>query len=80
MDFLRPITRSQDNTVADFESRRLETETEYELGSEAFRAICRTFGRLEIDLCGSTANSKCAKYVLWKENPGSVAIDAFTIE
>ena len=72
--------RSKDNVIADFESRRLEPETEYELSDVAFKEICKVFGNPEVDLFASRANAKCQKYVSWKKDPGSMDIDAFTIE
>lgn len=71
--------RSVDNSLADFESRRLEPETEYSLSDKAFNAIVDKFGRPVIDLFATRANAKCKRYVSWKRDPGSFAIDAFTI-
>lgn len=71
---------SKENAEADFESRRLQPETEYELDDAAFQKIIRVFGQLEIDLFASRANTKCRKYVSWRKDPGSFAIDAFTLE
>lgn len=41
---------SKDNVDADFESRRLEPETEYTLSDKAFREIIKRFGQPDIDL------------------------------
>lgn len=71
--------RSKDNSIADFESRRLEPETEYSLADYAFNAIIDKFGEPKIDLFATRANAKCTRYVSWKKDPGSIAIDAFTI-
>ena len=71
--------RSKDNIVADFESRRLEPETEYRLSDTAFKKIVREFGNPEIDLFASRINKKCEKYVSWIRNPGSAAVDALTL-
>ena len=71
--------RSKDNIVDDFESRRLEPETEYRLSDTEFKKIVREFGNPEIDLFASRINKKCKKYVSWLRDPGSVAVDAFTL-
>lgn len=71
---------SKENTVADHESRRLETEIEYSLSHKAFKQICSTFGNPEIDIFASRINAKCAKYISWKPDPGSITVDAFTIK
>ncbi|KYN03436.1 hypothetical protein ALC62_05720 [Cyphomyrmex costatus] len=71
---------SKDNTVADEESRKLEPETEFSLSQKAFDHLCTTFGRPDIDLFASRINNKYPNYVFWKQDPGSIAIDAFTIE
>ena len=71
---------SKDNVSADAESRRLEPETEFEISDEAFDKICQTFGTPEIDLFASRSNTKCHRYVSWRRDPESVAVDAFTID
>ena len=73
-------TRSEDNSVADAESRRLEMETEFGLSKFAFDDIVQNFGAPEIDLFASRSNTKCKKFVSWKKDPGSIAVDAFTID
>ena len=70
---------SRMNWEADIESRRLESETEYELSKEAFSEIIRTFGKPDTDLFASRANTKCETYVSWRRDPGAIAIVAFTI-
>lgn len=72
--------RSEENSVADAESRRLEVETEFALSNSAFKEITRSFRTPEIDLFASRTNTKCKKYVSWKKDPGSIAVDAFTID
>lgn len=71
---------SRDNFEADFESRRLEPETEYALSSSAFREIEDSFGRPAIDLFATRTNAKCVRYVSWSRDPGSIAVDAFTLD
>lgn len=70
---------SADNSIADYESRRLEPETEFSLAPYAFDEICQTLGYPEIDLFASRSNKKCKRFVSWQKDPESVAIDVFTI-
>ena len=70
---------SRENVEADTESRRLEPETEYELSKTAFREIVRSLGSPDIDLFASRSNYKCNRYISWKQDPGSEAVDAFTL-
>ncbi|XP_071576800.1 uncharacterized protein [Temnothorax nylanderi] len=71
---------SRDNAKADFESRRLEPETEFALSYSAFKSIKNRFGKPEIDLFATRTNTKCERYVSWSRDPGSIAVDAFTID
>lgn len=70
---------SKVNIEADFESRRKESSSELELSQKAFRKIANTFGNPDINLFASRVNTKCKKFVSWKGDPDSFAIDAFTI-
>ena len=70
---------SKDNAEADFESRRLDIETEFELSHSAFIRVVMKFGNPEIDLFASRINAKCKNYVSWMRDPASSAVDAFTI-
>lgn len=71
---------SEKNVEADYESRRLQSETEFELNNSAYQKIIKAFGQPEIDLFASRANAKCRRYVSWRKDPGSMAIDAFTLK
>lgn len=71
--------KSQDNTEADRESRKLSFETEWELEMAAFDKIATVLGQPEIDLFASRLNRKCEKFVSRKNDPESSVIDAFTI-
>ncbi|XP_033214398.1 uncharacterized protein LOC117171315 [Belonocnema kinseyi] len=71
---------SKDNFEADAESRQLEPETEFERSIPAFNKIVKTSRKPEIDLFASRTNSKCIRYISWKRDPGSEAIDAFTLD
>lgn len=70
---------SKDNVEADIESRRLHKDTEFELSNVAFQKIVKKFGYPDIDLFASRINAKCKDYVSWTRDPGSIAVDAFTI-
>lgn len=70
---------SKDNVEADFESRKRNFETEFELSDVAFQKIVQKFGHPDIDLFASRINAKCEKYVSWTKDPGLFAVDAFTI-
>ncbi|XP_011858818.1 PREDICTED: uncharacterized protein LOC105556344 [Vollenhovia emeryi] len=52
---------SEENMMADSESRRIKHETEFGLSSKAFNEICQVFGRPEIDLFASRVNAKCER-------------------
>lgn len=68
---------TKDNFEADRESRKINIE--WELSSAAFNKIIEVFGIPEIDLFASRVNKKCKKFVSWKCDPESFAVDAFTI-
>lgn len=71
---------SADNWQADIASRILPDETEWSLDFTAFNKIVRLLGLPDIDLFASKDNSKCKRYVSWFKDPGSVAVDAFTLD
>lgn len=71
--------KSEDNYMADKESRRLPMETEWSLADYAFALIMKEFGRPEVDLFASSHNFKCPNFVSWRGDKGSIATDAFTI-
>ncbi|EFN81403.1 hypothetical protein EAI_09447, partial [Harpegnathos saltator] len=70
---------SIDNVIADAESRISDTNTEWSLSEQAFRAVEGVFGPFDIDLFASIINAKLDLYVSWFPDPGSWAIDAFTL-
>lgn len=72
--------KSSDNTDADHESRRNDLETEYEISQDAFSKIVNLFGHPEIDLFASRTNKKCERFVSWRPDPESAAVDAFTLD
>lgn len=70
---------SAENIEADAESRKLNIDTEWELGSNEFKRIIKRFHKPNIDLFASRINAKCSLYVSWKKDPFAYSIDAFTI-
>lgn len=70
---------SENNVEADEESRRLQANTEFEMSITGFCRIAKEFGNPDIDLFATRVNAKCEKYVSWKKDPCSVAVDAFTL-
>lgn len=71
---------SRENSIADRESRLLPKETEWELAPYAFTKLENIFGKFEIDLFASSSNNKCKKFISWKQDPNSCAVDAFTVK
>lgn len=69
---------SKDNYIADRESRSKNIESEYSLSTQAYNKIVLKFGNPDIDLFASHSNKKCTKYISWKQDPGSYAVDAFS--
>lgn len=67
------------NTEADAESRRLTTDTEWELSDYAFNKITEIFFVPEIDLFANRINTKCQNFISWQTDPFAWAVDAFTV-
>lgn len=72
--------KSEDNTVADRESRKLKIDTEWELSNNIFSKIIKSFGQPEFDLFASSQNFKCHRFASWKLDPLSEVVDAFTFD
>lgn len=72
--------KSSHNTEADFESRRLNIDTEWELSNNTFSEIVKRYGKPTIDLFATRINAKCEKYVSWRRDPYAYNIDAFTLD
>lgn len=72
--------RSSLNTEADSESRKMNIDTEWELGHRQFEEITQCFGEPCIDLFASRINTKCRLYISWKRDPFAYNIDAFTVD
>lgn len=71
--------KSEDNVEADRKSRIKNIDTEWELADHAFRQVVEAFGYPEIDLFVTRSNTKCKKFLAWKNDPEALAIDAFTV-
>lgn len=67
------------SNLADKSSRIISLETEWELNSHFFETIVNQFGQPDIDLFASNINNKCENYISWSIDPGSIAVDAFTV-
>lgn len=70
---------TKDNCEADSLSRKKFQDTEWELNTAAYTKIIDHFGLPHIDLFASRCNTKCDRFVTWKNDPEAWAIDAFTI-
>ncbi len=68
------------NIVADFASRNFQDDLEWKLNTIVFRKITSIFGKPDIDLFASRLNFQVAPYATWRADPGSVIVDAFTID
>lgn len=66
--------------TADFESRNFRQENEWMLDKKVFQdAISQLNFKPEIGLFASRSNCQIKKFVSWKPEPESYAIDAFFI-
>ena len=54
---------SKNNAEADFESRRLKSNTEYEISNKNFNDIIWKFGKPDNDLFASRENAKCDIFI-----------------
>lgn len=71
--------KSKDNCIADHESRRLDTETEFTIANYAFKKICHDLRTPEVDLFASRINAKCKIFASWFRDPEAEILDAFTV-
>lgn len=71
---------SKENTIADLESRRPNSEIEWELCDKAYKTIVASLGEPQIDLFANRSNAKCQNYVSWLPDPSAYDIDAFTLK
>lgn len=70
---------SNENIVADKQSRIVSIEAEYSLNNKIYSNIVSKFGKPEIDLFASRINKKCDNYVSWMRDPGALTSNAFTL-
>ena len=70
----------KDNTVADYMSRSLSDNAEWQLTPIIFKNIILTFNFVpELDLFASYLNTQVPCYVSWFLYPDAVANDAFSL-
>ncbi|KAJ8048040.1 hypothetical protein HOLleu_00199 [Holothuria leucospilota] len=50
------------------------------LNKDIFSKICEEYGTPDIDLFASRLNAQLKRYVSWKPDPGSEAVDAFVVD
>ena len=67
------------NVDADEQSREFDDATEWSISDFVFDKMVQMWGAPDIDLFASRINAKISTYVSWRPDPGSVAIDAFTL-
>ena len=67
------------NTIADEQSRKFNDNIEWMISDEIFNKLCLQWGTPNIDLFASRINYRVPIYVSWKPDPGSIAIDAFSL-
>ena len=68
------------NCKADFESRHFKEEYEWMLDKQVFQSACQKLNFMpDIDLFATRNNCQLEKFVSWKPEPESFAIDAFSI-
>jgi len=71
---------SAENYEADFESRRSDFHSEWELSDEAFLSLTNRFGKPITDLFATYVNRKCKQFCSWRPDPLAWRIDAFTVD
>ena len=72
--------QSNNNFIADKESRILSEDTEWQISDFAFSKIKSTFGKFDIDLFATINNAKCSVFFSWFSDPEAEAVDAFTVQ
>ena len=73
------IIPGKENIEADKDSRKFQDTTEWQLNPKIYKAVYDTFGTPEIDLFASRINKQIEKYVSWKPEPETFAVDAFSV-
>ena len=70
----------KENTIADYMSRSLSDNTDWQLATIIFKNIVHTFNSVpELDLFASHFNAQFPSYVSWFPDPSAVANDAFSL-
>lgn len=70
---------SKENVEADYASRIVNIDTEWELNDNSFKEINNKFGPFSIDLFASRLNKKCKRFCSRFPNPDATTVDALTI-
>ena len=68
------------NTIADFQSRKFNDQTEWMLNKNMFKQIIQIMGVPKVDLFASRLNNQLPNYVSWLPDPGAMAVDAFSLD
>jgi len=68
-----------ENTVADQESRLIQTSAEWKLHPETFSLVQQVLGPCQVDLFATRLNHQMAKYVSWRPDPYAMGTDAFQL-
>ena len=67
------------NSIADGESRSLQSSAEWMLERSICHIVIRTQGPCSVDLFATRLNNQRRRYVSWRPDPFSIAMDAFTM-
>ena len=71
----------KDNVRVDSNSRKFEHEIEWMLNTKVFELLTTLWpNEMTIDLFASRLNHQLDKYVSWRPDPDSIAVDAFSIK
>ena len=64
---------------ADKPSRVFQDHIEWELDQNVFYAVCKSFGKPDIDLFATRLNAKLTRFCSWKPDPEAENVNAFSI-
>ena len=70
----------KENVLADKESRKKDSDTEWKLNPELFSRIATLWGPVSINLFASRLNYQLKPFVSWRPDPEAMAIDAFSLD
>jgi hypothetical protein len=68
------------NVLADAASRFFSDRNSWKLFDKFFNVLEQKWGPHDIDMFADSFNHQLPSYVSWKPDPGSVAVDAFTLD